>query len=221
MPSDPTQNHLKPAEQAEAVLIQAILAGRFSANTSLPAERELATQLGVTRPTLREVLQRLARDGWLEIRHGKPTRVKDPLTEGSLAILGVYAEILSQHPQLTAGVLELRSLLAPIIVQKAVENDSERSMLIAQAFQDAADDAVSFAQADWALVNHLAQLSGNPVFALIINGLNGIYQKVVAIEYANSEARQASKTGYRMVAKAARASEPEAAAAMMRRLIKQ
>ncbi|VEI44878.1 fatty acid metabolism regulator [Actinobacillus equuli] len=31
----------------------------------------------MTRTTLREVLQRLARDGWLHIQHGKPTRVND------------------------------------------------------------------------------------------------------------------------------------------------
>ncbi|XPE41305.1 GntR family transcriptional regulator [Shigella flexneri] len=33
--------------------------------------------IGVTRTTLREVLQRLARDGWLTIQHGKPTKVNN------------------------------------------------------------------------------------------------------------------------------------------------
>jgi len=57
---------MKPAELAENRLVEAILEGTFPINSSLPAERELAEMLGVTRPTLREVLQRLSRDGWLE-----------------------------------------------------------------------------------------------------------------------------------------------------------
>ncbi|MFZ3080168.1 MAG: GntR family transcriptional regulator, partial [Bellilinea sp.] len=55
----------KPAEISESRLIDAILTGKFPIDTNLPAERELAVSLGVTRPTLRETLQRLARDGWL------------------------------------------------------------------------------------------------------------------------------------------------------------
>ncbi len=52
---------LRPAEIAEQRLLEAMLAGRFAINSSLPGERDLAEQIGVTRPTLREALQRLAR----------------------------------------------------------------------------------------------------------------------------------------------------------------
>ena len=64
---------LRPAELAENRLIDAIVDGDFPINATLPPERELAQQLGVTRPTLREALQRLARDGWIEIHHGRRT----------------------------------------------------------------------------------------------------------------------------------------------------
>ncbi|MEJ1267509.1 GntR family transcriptional regulator [Pantoea ananatis] len=49
----------------------------FRLDPFFPAERELSELIGVTRTTLREVLQRLARDGWLTIQHGKPTRVNN------------------------------------------------------------------------------------------------------------------------------------------------
>ena len=55
----------RPRAHAESVLLAAILDGTFPPGTTLPGERTLAAQLGVTRPTLREALQRLARDGWL------------------------------------------------------------------------------------------------------------------------------------------------------------
>jgi DNA-binding GntR family transcriptional regulator len=50
----------KPADLAENRLLDAILDGSFPINSNLPPERDLATQLGVTRPTLREALQRLS-----------------------------------------------------------------------------------------------------------------------------------------------------------------
>mgnify|MGYP006152033943 FL=1 len=59
-----------PAAFAEAFIIESIWGKRFAPGSMLPAERELADLIGVTRTTLREVLQRLARDGWLTIQHG-------------------------------------------------------------------------------------------------------------------------------------------------------
>ncbi len=52
---------------AEEYIIESIWNNRFAPGTILPAERELSELIGVTRTTLREVLQRLARDGWLTI----------------------------------------------------------------------------------------------------------------------------------------------------------
>ena len=66
-----------PAGFAEEYIIESIWNNRFPPGTILPAERELSELIGVTRTTLREVLQRLARDGWLTIQHGKPTRVNN------------------------------------------------------------------------------------------------------------------------------------------------
>jgi DNA-binding FadR family transcriptional regulator len=43
----------------------------LSPGERLPPERELASQLGVSRSTLRVALQTLAEDGWLEIRRGR------------------------------------------------------------------------------------------------------------------------------------------------------
>ena len=85
----------KPAQLCENRLVAAILDGTFPVNSNLPAERDLATRLGVTRPTLREVLQRLARDGWLEIHHGRATRVRDYWREGNLVVLSSVVEVLT------------------------------------------------------------------------------------------------------------------------------
>lgn len=66
-----------PAGFAEEFLIESIWNNRFPPVSILHAERKLSDLIGVTRTTLREVLQRLARDGWLKIQHGKPTQVNN------------------------------------------------------------------------------------------------------------------------------------------------
>ena len=45
---------------------------------ALPSERRLATDLGVSRPTLRAVIDELVREGLLLRRHGSGTYVAEP-----------------------------------------------------------------------------------------------------------------------------------------------
>lgn len=82
-----------PAGFAEEYIIESIWNNRFPPGSILPAERELSELIGVTRTTLREVLQRLARDGWLTIKHGKPTKVNNFWETSGLNILETLARL--------------------------------------------------------------------------------------------------------------------------------
>ena len=82
-----------PAGFAEEYIIESIWNNRFPPGSILPAERELSELIGVTRTTLREVLQRLARDGWLTIQHGKPTKVNNFWETSGLNILETLARL--------------------------------------------------------------------------------------------------------------------------------
>lgn len=62
------------AEQLRAL----IAAGEFGAGTRLPAERDLARQLGVSRPSVREALIALEVEGWVEVRTGSGVYVQPP-----------------------------------------------------------------------------------------------------------------------------------------------
>ena len=188
----------KPAEVSENRLIQAILQGQFPIDSYLPAERELAGMLGVTRPTLREALQRLSRDGWLEIRQGKPTRVRDYWREGNLGVLAAIAQNPGSLPKdFAANMLMIRSLLAPAYTRLAVERAANLVTKILQPLQDLEDDPQVFTDWDWRLQIELTVLSGNPVFTLIYNGFTGMYAVLGVRYFKYPENRQISRKFYR------------------------
>ena len=59
-------------------LREQIQSGELAHGIRLPGEADLARQLGISRPTLREATRILARDGLLDVRHGVGTFVTDP-----------------------------------------------------------------------------------------------------------------------------------------------
>jgi GntR family transcriptional regulator, negative regulator for fad regulon and positive regulator of fabA len=217
----PTVSERKPADRAEQLIIRNILTGIFPPNSNLPAERQLAGTLGVTRPTLREVLQRLERDGWLEIHHGKPTRVRDYLTEGSLSLLPEATESGPVDPALVSSLLDLRLLIAPVYTRMAVETRPADVHMMIQSLADLPEDAAGTALLDWRVHYGLAVLSGNPIFALIMKDLEGFSETMLTEVYQKIEIRQTVRTAYRMIGKAARAGEPDAAEALMRRVLQE
>ncbi len=54
-----------------------IARGELTAADRLPSEREMAQQLGVSRPTLREAMQVLEHTGFVEIVQGSGIYIKD------------------------------------------------------------------------------------------------------------------------------------------------
>jgi len=207
---------LRPAELIETRLINAILDDQFPINSSLPPERDLATRLGVTRPTLREGLQRLARDGWIEIRHGKSTRVRDYWHEGNLAVLGAIARHMDHLPaDFVPNLLHIRTLLAPAYTQLAVKRAGKSIAKFLQAFQDLPDTPEAFAQADWTVHQRLTVDSGNPIFTLIFNGFKDLYPATAQLYFSSAKARARSRQFYADLLAATQANNPAMAAQVM------
>lgn len=202
----------KPAELSENRLIRAILDGQFPIDSNLPGERELAVSLGVTRPTLRETLQRLGRDGWLEIHHGKPTRVRNYWHEGNLGVLGAIAQNPGSLPAgFPANVLAVRTLLAPAYTRLAVERAAGKVVELLQPYQELEDDAQVFTDWDWRLQIELTVLSGNPVFTLIYNSFAGLYQVLGVAYFRRTDYRALSQQFYRDLLACAQAGDGAAA----------
>jgi GntR family negative regulator for fad regulon and positive regulator of fabA len=194
---DPWNSIQKPAEIAEQRLLDAILSGHFAVNSKMPGERDLAAQIGVTRPTLREALQRLSRDGWLDIQHGKPTRVRDYWQEGSMGVLSVLAQMPSQQtPDFVTHLLEIRVLLAPAYTRQAMEQASAEITALLTRFVYIEETPAAFANADWELHHLLTLRAANPIFRLLLNSFQNLYQAMGEHYFVTAESRKRSRTYY-------------------------
>ncbi len=194
----------KPAEIVETRLIDAILNGTFPINSHLPGERELSETLGVTRPTLREALQRLSRDGWVDIHQGKATRVCDYWKEGNLGVLSTLAEHLDQLPDdFIPNLLNFRLANAPMYTALGVSNASDEVALLLEGRHDLDGTPQSFTKFDWGLQHQLTLLSNNPVFIMILNGFKDLFLNLAPYYFSIPEACQRSAKYYADLAKAA------------------
>ena len=135
----------RPNSYAEQSLVSAILDGTFPVGSSLPGERTLSAQLGITRPTLREAIQRLSRDGWLTVRQGKPTLVKNFWQEGGLNVLSALVQYSQQlPPDFVPNLLEVRLQLAPAYTRAAVIHAPDKVLHCLNGYEDLADTAVTY-----------------------------------------------------------------------------
>lgn len=207
---------LRPAEFAESQLLNAILDGTYPIQSTLPNERDLADQLGITRPTLREALQRLARDGWLDIQQGKSTRVRDYWQEGSLATLNALAASPHhQSPDFVAYLLEIRLLLAPTYTRQALHRASHQVVALLDRAEELGHDPASFAIFDWELHHALTKLSANPVFQLLFNGFREIYAQMGKTYFSFEECRSESRKFYKSLLSCAKSEDLDAAESLL------
>jgi GntR family transcriptional repressor for pyruvate dehydrogenase complex len=104
-----------------------ILEGSLKPGDRLPGERELAVELGVSRPSLREAIQKLVSKGLLTTRHGGGTFVTDQL---EAPFVDPWQEMLNDHPMLQGDLLEFRHMLegqaAYLAAERATDADIER-----------------------------------------------------------------------------------------------
>ena len=194
---------LRPAQYVEKILVTAILDGTYSCGTALPNERSLAEQMGVTRPTLRETLQRLAGEGWISIHHGKPTVVNDYWQEGGLRLLDTLSKYSDYLPNgFIVHLLEVRLTMLPSVAGRAARFQPEILLNYLAIARNLAEDAKVFSDFDWKLQMLMARNSQNPVFSLILNDFAQIFANM-AMHYFNlNTARRASRAFYHELARA-------------------
>ena len=188
---------MKPQQYAEHKLLIDILSNTFPPGSKLPNERDLAAQIGITRPTLREALQRLAREKWLIISHGKQTIVNDYWNNGGLGILATMAKYAEFLPiQFIPDLLDFRIDLLVACAKGAIQNAPEKILSSLVKAGQLGDDAIAFTQFDWSLQLLMANLSNNMIYPLILNDFSESYKQLGNIYFKFKEARENSLKYY-------------------------
>jgi GntR family transcriptional repressor for pyruvate dehydrogenase complex len=161
------------SESIAARLRNDILGGAYKAGERLPAERDLASQLGVNRGSVREALKKLEQMGLVVIRRGDRATVRH-LHEASIEIVrhllianGVVnrrllEQVLDAHEMLVAGA-------AHLAVERGSPEDHRRAReLLRRLTLPGVSDPERAVLFD-ALVDLITQASGNLVLQLVRN----------------------------------------------------
>lgn len=199
-----------PASFAEQYIVESIWNGKFAAGTILPAERELSEQIGVTRTTLREVLQRLARDGWLTIQHGKPTQVNNFWDTAGLNILETIAQLEQDGvSELIDNLMSARTNISAIYIRGALKNNPKKTIALLSNYENIEDTGVAFALFDFQLNKELVIASGNPIYLLILNGFKGLYSRLGSYYFNHPLGRSLLRNYYQALITLAESGEYE------------
>jgi GntR family transcriptional repressor for pyruvate dehydrogenase complex len=99
--------------------------GRWVAGTQLPSERELATQMGIGRPAVREAIRVLETLGYVEIRIGQGSfvREKRPEKDGVSILESMLREDIH-----VVELLEVREMIEPQIAYLAAQSVTNKDI---------------------------------------------------------------------------------------------
>lgn len=160
-------------ETVERQIKEMIRSGILVAGTGLPAERQLAEHLNISRTALREALQSLTRQGVLQVRKSSGWTV-GPNQETVVDNLEVY--FLLENVSLV-NLVEARLVVEPETTAfAALRRTSEQLDRIEQALNDSrnAQDPETFFRADTSFHAYIAETSSNPLLILALRPLFGL-----------------------------------------------
>lgn len=162
-------------------LADAILGGDLAPGRALPGERELAEALGVSRPTVRTALQRLAQRGLVDTRHGGGSTVADFRSRAGLDLLPhLLRRGAVVDPGVLADVMAMRSTCGVEAAGRAADaGDPEGRLGTLAAAVAAAQDAVARQRAALALWEAVVELGGSIVHRLLFNSLRRAYEPAI------------------------------------------
>ena len=201
-----------------------IFSGGFAAGEPLPPERDLVTETGLSRGSVREALRILEAQGLVRTRPGRHggSFVCQPSENLLVQQVGSFARGRGV-PMHT--LIETREALEPMLAQLAAANrdDDDLTVLdtIAARMEAAADDIPAFiaenVQWHWAL----AVASHNELLRAFMASIAGLIHESSRSEHvATSEVRRLVLRAHRSILQAIRQRDGEAARRRMERHVK-
>jgi GntR family transcriptional regulator, transcriptional repressor for pyruvate dehydrogenase complex len=166
------------SQQTADQLQQSIVDGTLVPGDRLPAEREIADSLGVSRTVVREAIKLLEQRGLLRVLAGSGTYVAHP---DASHVANSVSLLMQQHAASFQYLFEVRSALevaiAGFAAQRANADDIEYMESVLRRFEELAakvgdtpsvEMAVALADADLAFHSALAAASHNPLLPALL-----------------------------------------------------
>src|SRR5271170_6606962 len=158
---------------------ESVLKGILKPGDQLPAERELAQRLGVSRTAVREAIKALREKGLVEAYTGRGTFITN---ERSQAIRHSLDRIIKINP--AEGFLQLaetRAILEPEICALAAARADEQQLTTmreaVRVMDDARQDPVAYIEADLDFHLALAEAAGNQIILSLIDSIVGLLRE--------------------------------------------
>ena len=218
-PGDGTRGGRRSRVAVDAVtryICSRIERGDLKPGDRLPPERDLAAQLGVSRPTVRTALRSLATMGVLHSKQGAGTFITDGPPALASEPLGLLAAL---HGLSGEGLFEARLVLevgsSALAADRASGDDLAAMSEEVTGMFASVDEPLAFLRHDVQFHRAVATASRNPVLGVLIDMLGGLFyeRRRETIQRA-TDLREAAEA-HRRIFKAIRAGDREAAIAAM------
>lgn len=166
-------------EQIVQQIEESVLNGTLKPGDQLPAERELAQKLGVSRTAVREAVKTLREKGLVEAYSGRGTFITDGTSQAARQSFDLMVKIGQQEG--SPHLAELRLILEPGIAAIAAtraEEDDIASMRDAVAVMERTQkDPEAYIEADLDFHLALAEAAGNPLILSLIDSIVGLLRE--------------------------------------------
>lgn len=165
-------------QKVVSFLREQLLSGQLRTGDCLLPERELAAQLQVSRPALREALRALAMIGALEIRHGVGTIVKRP----DVSALGeFFTFVLAQQPDVIDDIMQARIAIEHqairLACRRAVQADFDRLAAALSTIVETMHDPAAGAMADFTFHETIVRAAHSPTLTSMYASLKELMMR--------------------------------------------
>jgi GntR family transcriptional repressor for pyruvate dehydrogenase complex len=201
-------------EQVAAQISAWIVDNGLRAGDKLPAERELAQRLGVSRATLSQALVALEVVGVVEVRHGDGTVVTARQQQSTRII-----EAIRSHADRLPEIIETRDALetkiAALAATRRTEDDLARIDEALTSMEADIEAGGRGLEGDERFHGAVTAASHSLLLARLMDEIGDLIKETRLESLSQPGRPQESLAGHRAIAEAIRAGDPAAAAAAM------
>jgi GntR family transcriptional regulator, transcriptional repressor for pyruvate dehydrogenase complex len=166
-------------EQIVQQIEESVLNGTLKPGDQLPAERDLAQRLGVSRTAVREAVKTLREKGLVEAYSGRGTFITNGTSQAARQSFDLMVKV-GQHES-SPHLVELRLILEPGIAALAaqrVKDDNLATMREAVGVMDRSqEDPEAYIEADLDFHLALAEAAANPLILSLIDSIVGLLRE--------------------------------------------